>query len=64
MSKAVRQKTTLSIQPSIYQQIKLIAARDRRDVSTTLEMALEAYIETRKQARRRPLETQRAEVPA
>lgn len=64
MSKAVRQKTTLSIQPSIYQQIKRIAARDRRDVSTTLEMALEAYIATRKQARRRPLETQRAEVPA
>ena len=51
--KAPRRRTTLSINPGLYAQAKRIAARDRRDVSTVLEMALEEYILTWKQNKRR-----------
>jgi hypothetical protein len=51
--KTPRQRTTLSINPGLYAQAKKIAMRDRRDISTVLEMALEAYILTWKQNKRR-----------
>jgi hypothetical protein len=58
--KTPRQRTTLSINPGLYAQAKKISIRDRRDISTVLEMALEAYISTWKQNRQRVKAPQQA----
>lgn len=49
MKAAARQRTTLSLNPALYKKVKRIAAQDRRDVSTILEIALESYIKLWKQ---------------
>jgi hypothetical protein len=38
-----RTRTTLSLKAELYAQVKKIAAIDRRNISSVLELAIEAY---------------------
>lgn len=49
MARIKRAKKTILIRPEHFQEIKRIARKDLRPVYGVIELALEAYFETRKQ---------------